>query len=314
MKKSLIVIIVIVLLLGGLLIGSYNGMVSKREAVDTAYSNLDVTLQRRADLIPNLVNTVKGYTSHETAAIEQVTNARTKYLNSSSTDEKIEANNEISKALSNLLVVVENYPDLKASTNFTQLSDELSGTENRIAVARRDYNDAVKTYNLSIKQFFISNSMKVLINLSEFLFHGYFDVIYFAMLVGIVFYIIWITLSFVISSKVDPYFYNVISFLFRYIKIMWRLSTDCFLIIFLYMMLFFGRTFIESLTDLSTTHNMVITDDNHTKIIVLHATEGLGFLKDGEIGLIYILLIFNILFSVGYVLFRLFRRNENINL
>ena len=158
--------------------------------------------------------------------------------------------------------------------------------------------------NLSIKQFFISNSMKVLINLSEFLFHGYFDVIYFAML----------TLSFVISSKVDPYFYNVISFLFRYIKIMWRLSTDCFLIIFLYMMLFFGRTFIESLTDLSTTHNMVITDDNHTKIIVLHATEGLGFLKDGEIGLIYILLIFNILFSVGYVLFRLFRRNENINL
>ena len=134
------------------------------------------------------------------------------------------------------------------------------------------------------------------------------------MLVGIVFYIIWITLSFVISSKVDPYFYNVISFLFRYIKIMWRLSTDCFLIIFLYMMLFFGRTFIESLTDLSTTHNMVITDDNHTKIIVLHATEGLGFLKDGEIGLIYILLIFNILFSVGYVLFRLFRRNENINL
>ena len=160
--------------------------------------------------------------------------------------------------------------------------------------------------NLSIKQFFISNSMKVLINLSEFLFHGYFDVI--------VFYIIWITLSFVISSKVDPYFYNVISFLFRYIKIMWRLSTDCFLIIFLYMMLFFGRTFIESLTDLSTTHNMVITDDNHTKIIVLHATEGLGFLKDGEIGLIYILLIFNILFSVGYVLFRLFRRNENINL
>ena len=135
-----------------LVLGS-NGIVTKREAVDTAYSNLDVTLQRRADLIPNLVNTVKGYTSHETAAIEQVTNARTKYLNSSTTDEKIEANNEISKALSNLLVVVENYPDLKASTNFTQLSDELSGTENRIAVARRDYNDAVKTYNLSIKKF-----------------------------------------------------------------------------------------------------------------------------------------------------------------
>lgn len=167
--------------------------------------------------------------------------------------------------------------------------------------------------NLSIKQYFISNSMKVLINLSEFLFHSYFDVINFAMVVGIVFYIIWITLSFVISSKVDPYFYNVISFFYRYIKIMWRLSTDCFLTIFFYMMLFFGRSFIESLTDLSTTHNMVITDENHTNIIVLHAAKDLGFLNNGEIGLIYILLIFNILFSVGYILFRLFRRNENIN-
>ena len=153
MKKSLSVIIIIVAIIGlvvGILVGSYNKMVSNRETVDTAYSNLDVSLQRRADLIPNLVNTVKGYTDHESKAIEQV---RTKYLNSSSTDEKIEANNEISKALSNLLVVVENYPDLKASTNFTQLSDELSGTENRIAVARRDYNEAVKTYNLSIKKF-----------------------------------------------------------------------------------------------------------------------------------------------------------------
>ena len=167
--------------------------------------------------------------------------------------------------------------------------------------------------NLSIKQYFTSNSMKVLINLSEFLFHSYFDVINFAMVVGIAFYVIWITLSFVISPKVDPYFYNVISFFFRYIKIMWRLSTDCFLIIFFYMMLFFGRSFIESLTDLSTTHNMAIKDENHTNIIVLHVSEDLRFLNNGEIGLIYILLIFNILFSVGYILFRLFRRNENIN-
>ena len=124
MKKSLSVIIIIVAIIGlvaGILVGSYNKMVSNRETVDTAYSNLDVSLQRRADLIPNLVNTVKGYTDHESKAIEQVTEARTKYLNS--------------------------------STNFTQLSDELSGTENRIAVARRDYNEAVKTYNLSIKKF-----------------------------------------------------------------------------------------------------------------------------------------------------------------
>ena len=156
MKKSYIIIIVIVAVIAIIafsFIGSYNGLVKLEENVDGMYADVEVQLERRADLIPNLVNTVKGYTSHETAAIEQVTNARTKYLNSSSTDEKIEANNEISKALSNLLVVVENYPDLKASTNFTQLSDELSGTENRIAVARRDYNDAVKTYNLSIKQF-----------------------------------------------------------------------------------------------------------------------------------------------------------------
>ena len=155
MKKStgsIVIIAIIAIIIIGF-VGSYNGMVSKAEEVDNKFATIDAQLQRRADLIPNLVNTVKGYTSHETAAIEQVTNARTKYLNSSSTDEKIEANNEISKALSNLLVVVENYPDLKASTNFTQLSDELSGTENRIAVARRDYNDAVKTYNLSIKQF-----------------------------------------------------------------------------------------------------------------------------------------------------------------
>ena len=155
MKKStgsIVIIAIIAIIISGF-VGSYNGMVSKAEEVDNKFATIDAQLQRRADLIPNLVNTVKGYTSHETAAIEQVTNARTKYLNSSSTDEKIEANNEISKALSNLLVVVENYPDLKASTNFTQLSDELSGTENRIAVARRDYNDAVKTYNLSIKQF-----------------------------------------------------------------------------------------------------------------------------------------------------------------
>ena len=156
MKKSLSIVIIIILILGliaGIVAGSYNGMVANREAVDTAYSNLDVSLQRRADLIPNLVNTVKGYTNHETEVIDKVTSARTKYLNASSTDEKIAANNEISQALSNLLVVIENYPDLKSSSNYTQLADELSGTENRIAVARRDYNEAVKTYNLSIKKF-----------------------------------------------------------------------------------------------------------------------------------------------------------------
>ena len=151
--KKWIILIIIAVAAGLGLMSSYNGLVKAETEIDSVWANVESSYQRRADLIPNLVNTVKGYTDHETKAIEQVTEARTKYLNSASTDEKIEANNEISKALSNLLVVVENYPDLKASTNFTQLSDELSGTENRIAVARRDYNDAVKTYNLSIKQF-----------------------------------------------------------------------------------------------------------------------------------------------------------------
>ena len=128
-------------------------MMSKREAVDSKLSDLDVTLQRRCDLIPNLVNTVKGYASHETEIIDKVTEARTKLVNAGSLEEKSAANDELSKSLSALLVVVENYPDLKSAENFRQLSDELAGTENRIATARRDYNEAVKEYNLKIKRF-----------------------------------------------------------------------------------------------------------------------------------------------------------------
>lgn len=156
MKKSsiiLIVIIAIIVLLGIMLVNGYNGMVSKRETVDTALANLDVMLQRRADLIPNLVNTVKGYTSHESEIIKSITDARTKLVNANTIDEKSKANNELSSSLNALMLVVENYPDLKSSQNFIQLSDELAGTENRIAVARRDYNNAVKTYNLSVKRF-----------------------------------------------------------------------------------------------------------------------------------------------------------------
>lgn len=110
-------------------------------------------LQRRADLIPNLVSTVKGYTSHENEIIDKVTDARKKLVNASSIEEKSNANNELSSSLNALMVIVENYPDLKSSENFKQLSDELAGTENRIAVARKDYNNSVKKLNTSIKKF-----------------------------------------------------------------------------------------------------------------------------------------------------------------
>lgn len=156
MKKSSIILISILVIIGILVIsmvGTYNGIVTASEQVDTNMSNLDVMLQRRAELIPNLVNVVKGYTEHEDKAIQTVVDAREKLVNSSSVEDKSKASEELTNALNGLMVVVENYPELKASENFIQLSDELAGTENRIAVARRDYNEAVKNYNLSIKKF-----------------------------------------------------------------------------------------------------------------------------------------------------------------
>ena len=151
MKKSTIVIIVVVVILVAIIAGlvsNYNGVVSLSEEVDNKFATIDTMLQRRADLIPNLVNTVKGYTNQEQAVIDSVTDARAKLAGANSVGEKANADQELSTALSNLLVVVENYPDLKSSQNFINLSDELAGTENRI-----DYNDAVKEYNIKIKRF-----------------------------------------------------------------------------------------------------------------------------------------------------------------
>lgn len=156
MKKGTIIILVIVAIIAILGIGfvnSYNNMVDLRETVETKESDIEVALERRADLIPNLVNTVKGYMAHEEKVIGDITTAREKLLKADSMDEKALANADLSKAINNLLVVVENYPDLKASTNFINLQDELAGTENRIAVARKDYNEVVKNYNSSIKKF-----------------------------------------------------------------------------------------------------------------------------------------------------------------
>lgn len=143
------VIVLLVLIIGG----SYNGLISKKENVDSKYADISVQLERRADLIPNLVSTVKGYVKHEEKVIDSVTTARENLMNAKNVQEKANANDELTNAINNLLVVVENYPDLKANTNFINLQDELAGTENRIAVARKDYNDAVKSYNSEIKKF-----------------------------------------------------------------------------------------------------------------------------------------------------------------
>ena len=151
MKKIGLVIIGIIALLAIWYVGAYNSIIKLEEKVDTEYSNISVQLQRRADLIPNLVNTVKGYMAHEEEVINHITEARERMVNASSISDKSKANQELTTALNNLNVVVENYPDLKANQNFISLQDELAGTENRISTVRRDYNNAVKDYNTKIK-------------------------------------------------------------------------------------------------------------------------------------------------------------------
>lgn len=156
MEKSKIIligVIAVIIILVLMIIGGYNGIVTEAEEVDNKFATVDAQLQRRADLIPNLVNTVKGYTEQEKEIIQLVTDAREKLAGAKSVSEKAEANDELTEALNNFMVIVENYPDLKSSQNFIQLSDELAGTENRIATARRDYNEAVKSYNAKIKKF-----------------------------------------------------------------------------------------------------------------------------------------------------------------
>jgi LemA protein len=133
--------------------GNYNTFVTLDEAVKSSWAQVENQLQRRYDLIPNLVETVKGYAKQEKDVLIEVTNARAKVGGAGSVPEKISANNELSSALSRLLVVVERYPDLKSNQNFLHLQDELAGTENRIAVERKRYNDAVKTYNVAIRSF-----------------------------------------------------------------------------------------------------------------------------------------------------------------
>jgi LemA protein len=145
------VVLAALLLLGGC--STYNGLVGKQQAVKNEFSNVDVQLQRRADLIPNLVNTVKGYTQHEEKVFSEIADARSRLLNAKTVDEKADANAQVSSTLGRLLALSESYPNLKADQQFLRLQDELAGTENRISVARRDYNAKVLDYNTSRQRF-----------------------------------------------------------------------------------------------------------------------------------------------------------------
>ena len=147
------VVIVLALLVGGMLMGRYNSMVQQNEQINNAWAQVKVVLQRRADLIPNLVETVKGYAAHEKEIFENVAEARSKLAGAATPAEAANANAGLSSALGRLLAIAENYPALKANENFIRLQDELAGTENRVAVERRAYNETVRAYNAYIKTF-----------------------------------------------------------------------------------------------------------------------------------------------------------------
>jgi LemA protein len=149
----LVVVLVIALILGSSFVGRRNQMAIKREAVNAAWAQVDVVLQRRADLIPNLVETVKGFAQHEEAVFGEIAKARAAYLSAGTPAEKIAANSQLDASLAKVLVLTENYPQLRSNENFLRLQDELAGTENRIAVERRRYNEAVQDYNTFIALF-----------------------------------------------------------------------------------------------------------------------------------------------------------------
>lgn len=149
----LVILLLVALAFGGKMVGVRNDLVTEREAINGAWSQVDVVLQRRADLIPNLVETVKGFAKQEQSVIDSVTSARAALMGAKTPQDKIQANQQLDSALGRLLVVVENYPNLKSDQNFLDLQRELAGSENRIAVERRKYNETVQRYNTSIDLF-----------------------------------------------------------------------------------------------------------------------------------------------------------------
>ena len=159
-KNKLLWIIVplaVILIAGGSFfswyIGTRNTLIAAEENIEASWAEIDNQLQRRSDLIPNIVATVKGFASHETEVFTNIANARSRLAGATSVAEKAEGDNQMQSALSRLLVVVENYPQLKSDKNFLKLQDELAGTENRLTVARKRYNDQVKTFNTKIRMF-----------------------------------------------------------------------------------------------------------------------------------------------------------------
>ena len=162
----LLVVLAFVLILVIWFVAIYNGLVRLKNQVKNAWSQIDVQLKRRHDLIPNLVETVKGYASHEKETLERVVQARSRAMGAQNIDERIQAEGELGQALGRLMLLVESYPDLKANQNFLALQEELTSTENKISFARQFYNDSVMTYNNKI-QMFPSNVIAGMFNFKE---------------------------------------------------------------------------------------------------------------------------------------------------
>lgn len=161
-----IIFIIIVVIILGIFMAVYNGLITRRNRVKNAWAQIDVQLKRRFDLIPNLVETVKGYAKHEKETLEEVIKARNTYVNASTTEEAIKANNEVVGALNRLFALAESYPDLKANENFKHLQTELSSVEDKIGYSRQFYNDTVMMYN-NFKQIFPNNIISSMFNFKD---------------------------------------------------------------------------------------------------------------------------------------------------
>jgi LemA protein len=160
------IVVLLVIILGGLVWGNYNSLVTKSQAIDAQWAQVEAQYQRRFDLIPNLVESVKGYMTQEKTIFTDIAEARSHYAGATTTDEKATAGSEVEGALARLLVIMENYPQLQSVQPVTQLMDELAGTENRINVERTRYNDKVREYNTAIKKF-PANLLASMFNFNE---------------------------------------------------------------------------------------------------------------------------------------------------